>query len=261
MANPNTNTNTQMSAPVDEAEQSFFRLCEFEQIKVDKYTIKHNLNKWQLALGGYALKGDKLQIEISPPYAEMHLTVKETPADPDFYGKNTARVLVSNEVPSADSLMGYFASKTTTLMISPDTEYLLFDSPYFYPHNVYTVTNKEYLYKKISHSINYMKYFIQAYKDIFQSGVPLIYVKETRETRNHYEIDFILKEYLTISYVKTDVDTATLYLHLLMETAKKTISDNKDGVKRVAKFHQITVKIPRLIRSGNVDFKFTANMI
>lgn len=250
-----------MSTIVDEAEQSFFRLCEFEQLQVDKFTIKHNMSNWKMTIGSSSFKDNKLHIQIAPPYAEMHLSVKETPADPDFYNKNTARVCVSNQAPASSSLGGYFSSGYTTILISPETEYLLFDSPYFYPHNIYTVANKEYLYGKISHSINYMKYFIQAYKDIFQSGVPLIYVKQTRETRDHYEIDFILKEYLTISYVKTDVDTATLHLHLLMETAKKTISDNKDGVKRIAKYRELTLTIPRLVRSGNVEFKFTANMI
>jgi len=167
------------------------------------------------------------------------------------------RVSISNKIDSRDSLFNYVSGKTVSILFSTDVKYVLFNTPYFYPHNWYFVTNKDYLYKKISYSVNFMQYFIQAYRDTFQTGVPLIYVKQTRETRNHYEIDVILKEYLTISYVKTDISTATLFFHLLLEADKKTNNDSN----RIAKYHKITVKIPRDIRTGNVYFKFTANII
>jgi hypothetical protein len=102
-----------------------------------------------------------------------------------------------------------------------------------------------------------MQYFLQAYKDTFQTGVPILFVKKTCETKTDYEIEIIIKEYLTISYVKTDVQTATIFFHLLLEMDKNT---GKDGTQ-VAKYHTITLKIPREIRTGNVYFKFTANTI
>ena len=187
----------------------------------------------------------------------MNLEVDERTNDLDFFGKNTAKVSISSKIDPNESIFNYISSKTVTISFSTNVKYVLFNTPYFYPHNWYVGYNKDYLYKKISYSINFMQYFIQAYKDTFQTGIPLIYIRQTRECRNHYEIDIILKEYLTISYVKTDVSTATLYFHLLLETEKKTNGDSN----HIAKYHQITVKIPREIRTGNVYFKFTANMI
>ncbi len=242
------------------AEQSFFNLWEFDQIQVGTQTIKHNLNRWGLSLNNYRLKGEHVQIDVIPPYTEMNLVVTETLSDPDFYNKNVARITVSSDAKPPDSLLNIFSSKSTPLKISTDCEYLIFDSPYFYPHNWITMGNTEYLYNKIAHSFNYLRYFIQAYKDTFSSGIPTMYIKQTRETRNHYEIDVISKEYLTINYLKTDVPTNTLWFHILIETDKKTIADIRGDLKRVAQFHQTIVRIPRIIRTGNVNIKFVGNI-
>ena len=139
------------------------------------------------------------------------------------------------------------------VVINSETEYLIFDTPYIYPHNWYFGYNKDYLYTKISYSINFMKYFVDAYKNSFTSGVPLMYIKENRESKDYYEIDLILKEYLTISYLKTDIPTGTIYFHLLLE------NDKKNG--QTPQYHQITVSVQRLIRSGTIYCKFITNIL
>lgn len=241
----------------NEDEKSFFKLCEFDLLQVDKYVIQHNLNHWRLYIYDSRLKGNQIQLQINVPYAEMNIEIEEKISDIEFFGKNVAKLCISNKMAPNDGILNYFSTKTVTLLISTDVEYLLFSTPYFYPHNIYLLTNKDYLYKKISYSVNYLDSLIKAYKQCFQNGVPLIYFKETRELRNHYEIDAILKEYLTISYVKTDQTTSTIFFHLLLETDKKIGATNNQN----SKYHQIIINIPREIRTGQVDFKFTANMI
>ncbi len=241
----------------DEAEKSFFALCELDLLKIDQYDIYNNIEKWHMIINGYRIKNNLIQIDICVPYSEMSLEVDERSNDLDFFGKSTARITISSNNDSNIGLYSYINSKIITIEFSTEIKYVLFNTPYFYPHNWYYAINKDYLYKKISYSINFMQYFIQAYKDTFQTGIPLIYIKQTREYRHHYEIDIILKEYLTISFVKTDLSTATLFFHLLLENEKKT----NCNINHIAKYHNITVKIPRDIRTGNVFFKFTANMI
>ena len=239
----------------DESEKSFFKLAEFGRIHADKYIVEHNLSKWKLNISNCRVKGDRIHLDIGVPYSEMNLEVSETENDPVFFGKNTTRLSISSKVGIYSGVSEYFSYKMIPITISTKTQCLLFNTPYFYPHNQYTILNKEYLFTKISFSINYMQYFLQAYNDIFQDKIPFIHVKQTRESKDEYEIDMILKEYLTISYVKTDIRTATIYCHLLVEQDKITSHETNHN----AKYHQITVKIPREIRTGNVYFKFTAN--
>jgi hypothetical protein len=243
----------------DEAEKSFFKCAELQKLVIDqKTTIEHNLNKWNMTVWSACIKGNRIYVDIVVPYSEMHLEVVERQTDGEFFSKNTAIISISGKPITSGHLFSYFSSKTVTINFDIGVKYMIFKSPYFYPHNWYLVTNKDYLYKKIAYSVNFMQYFIKAYIDVFQTGVPLIYVNKTKETKNTYEIELILKEYLTISYVKTDVETATLYFHMMIESDKKSTTDNS----HVAKYHKIIVNIPREIRKiGNVYFKFTANMV
>lgn len=250
----------------EDAEKSFFKLCEFERFQVDKYVIEHDLHKWKLQLK-YKMKGDKIQLEVYVPYAEMNLELKETQKDPEFYGKNTARITISNKIANNSGHWDYVTGKTINLTMSTDVQYVLFNTPYFYPHNTYNFYNKEYLYKKISYSVNFLQNFLSAYINLFSSGVPLIYIKQTREDKDTYEIDIVAKEYMTITYVKADVSTATYYFHLLVEGNKQKKpkqndkADDKKTEEATSKFHLINLKVPRTIRTGNVDIKFTASMI
>jgi hypothetical protein len=241
----------------EDTEQSFLDLCEFDQIKVNGQPILHNLSKWRLTVSGAKIKDNQIQLEIGVPYAEMDLVAENVPDDPQFFGKNTTRLQISSRAGHQDSLMSYIASRTITVFVSVGTQYLLFDTPYFYPHNWYFGSNKDYLYKKIAHSANFMNYFIEGYKKCFQTNPPMIYIKEARETRNHYEIDLILKEYMTITYLKTDKSTATLHFHLLIDIDKK---NTPDKVRSSKKFCKRTLRFPREIRTGVVYFTFTANM-
>jgi hypothetical protein len=244
----------------DESIKSFFNLCNFKLLRVGDARIEHNLDKWNL--DAYDSKVDrndpsKIVIKITLPYTEMNLDVVQKDKDPDFFGKRTARLSISNNVTKSDGWMSYLTGKTSKITINANTEYLIFDSPYFYPHNSYYLLNKSYLHKKIMYSVNFINYFVEAYKRIFQSGVPLIYIKDTRETRDYYEIDIILKEYFTISYVKTDLSTSTMFFHMLLDSSRKSNLDKQIN----SKYHQITVSVPRTIRTGNVYFKFTANSV
>lgn len=249
---------SELNQECSEDEKSFLTLCELESLMVDKFVIKHNLNKWNLTISNCKLKANNtIQIDIVVPYTEMNLDAEHRPNDPEFFSKNTCRLTISNRVAPATGIMTYISGKTVSVVVGADVQYLLFDTPYFYPHNWYYMTNKEYLYKKISYSVNFFHYFMQAYKDTFNGGVPLMYIKAGRESKTEYEIDIILKEYLTISYVKTDNNTSTLFFHLLVEAAKKSNSEKN----HVAKYHQITIKIPRPTRTTNVHFKFTANVL
>jgi len=240
----------------DEAEKSFFKLCELDILHIDKYTIEHNLTKWNLNISSAKLKGNQIQLDIIVPYAELVLEIEERVSDFEFLEKHTTRISISDKNDNNHSIFNYITGKTIPILLSLDVKYVIFSTPYFYPHNWYYFSNKNYLYNKILHSVNFMKYFIEAYKKTFQSGVPLMYIKEARERVDHYEIDIILKEYLTISYSTTKINIATIYFHLLLMNDGKSNNSNQ-----YAKFHQITLNIPREIRTGNVYFKFTANII
>lgn len=240
----------------NEDEKSFFRLSELVKIQVDKYTIEHNLNRWKMEICEAKIKSDQIQLHINVPYGEMNLSVEEKKNDPEFFDKNVAKINLSNVSHKNDTLISYFSTKTIVVNISIHTQYLIFSTPYFYPHNWYMIYNKDYLYNKIVYSINYIHSFIEAYKNIFQNVVPFFYIKSATETRDHYQLDVILKEYLTISYVKTDMSTSTLFFHLLFENKRKLSNATSSS-----KYHEITILIPRIIRSGIVDYKFTCNKI
>lgn len=249
-------SNSSPSVINEEAEKSFFALCQLDRLQIESQVIRHNLEKWAMTIFGSRIKSNQIQLEIVIPYDEMTLEVDEKIADTDFFHKNTARITISGKKSASDSYYYYFGTKTVTVSFSTQVEYVLFDTPYFYPHNWYNPLNKAYLYNKICYSVNFIRLFVDAYKKCFQSGVPLIHVKHARESREAYEIDIILKEYMTISYLKTDVNTATLYFHLLLETDKK--KTNGDGV---SKYSLRTITIPRDVRTGDVCFTFTANVV
>lgn len=237
----------------EEAEKSFFTLCELDLLKIDKYTIEQDLTRWGFKFGNCRLKGDKFHIDVIAPYEEMQLEIKEVPNDTDFFGKNTARINISNKIAPAE-LMGYFKGRSTTFAINTNTTHILFSTPYFYPHNFYNLYNRDYLYKKILYSVNFMQYLLTRYREYWSNGIPFIHIKQTRESKTDYEIDIIVKDYIIINYITTDVNTSTVYLHILIDTNKK--SGKADAPN---KYHQITLKIPRIVRNGNVYFKFKAN--
>lgn len=238
----------------EEAEKSFFKHCELETLKVDKYTFEHDLTRWGLTIQNARIKGDKIHIDIVAPYQQMLIEMKEVNNDSDFFGKNTVRLYISNKMGESD-FTGYFTGRTITFPISVNTTHILFSTPYFIPHNHYTLNNIMYLYKKILFSGNFLQYFLARYRESFTNGVPFIHIKQTRENKDMYEMDIIVKDYLNIYYITTDVDTSTILLTILIDMNKKASSKNQSPNK----YHCITLKIPRIVRNGNVFFKFKIN--
>ena len=77
-----------------------------------------------------------------------------------------------------------------------------------------------------------------------------MYFKSAKETRYTYEITIVMKEWLTISYIKSKLDTSTIYCNLLIEDqVRKSNPDN---------YHQFTLVIPRDIRKDHINFNFSS---
>jgi hypothetical protein len=242
-----------------EAIASFIALCEFETLNIDGVNIHHNLSKWQMSLKPGHVNGGQLYCDITVPYADMNLSVSNIAKDNDFFGYSTARLsLISN--PDQSGLMSYLTSRSVSVAIeighATETSkdiYILFDTPYFYPHNVYTLSNKDYLYKKIERSQRFIKDFIAGYDGIFQAHPQLMMINSTVEATDYYELNIILKNYMTLTYIDTDVDAVSgqesINFHLLI---KKELKSNHDiGV--IAKFRQQTLRIPRRPRRNCVE--------
>ena len=119
---------------------------------------------------------------------------------------------------------------------------------YVYPHNWYYIYNREYLRNKVIFSIDYINDFLESYKSTFNSNVPYIYIKRINETSTEYEFEIIIKEYLDIFYVSTEMENVTNYLNLLC--------DNNVNKEKPIKYKKIILKIPRLVKDRKNKFKF-----
>jgi len=220
----------------------FISLCG---LKKGPFGIEHNLEFWRLSLLDVKQEENIMKLEISVPYGEMSLSVVITNNDLGFFGKNTTRLyLTTNDVKS--SIINYIKGGLVLIDVPKDTKYLLFDSPYFYPHNRYYISNKDYLYGKICNSVTYLRDFVTAYKSIFDKGNPIIYFKDAVETQNEYILSLILRCITTILYVQTDTNENCIHFHVIINTKVKPDI-----------YHNVELKIPRIIRDGVIKFKFS----
>lgn len=224
----------------DFIEKSFFKLAEFEKYK----DIYHNLNQWNIFIESMENKAGQIEIYFVVPYSEMSLEINEIKKDINFFDKHTARIKIKIN----ESNQNYLFSERVKCTFSENVKFILIDTMYIYPHNLYYIYNREYLRNKIIYSIDYISDFLESYKSTFQSNVPYIYIKKINETATDYEFEIIIKEYLDIFYVSTDKDNAINFLNLLCNN-----NINKD---KPIKYKKINVKIPRLIKNKKNKFKF-----
>ena len=240
----------------------FMSLCELNILTStsdDKiYNLKSNLHYWNIPIISYKVKCGQWNVIITLPYKEMRIELKEILCDKQYFCSHIARISLKNNSDDEDdkNISWSFFNKQLLLKFSCDTEYLFFDTPYIYPHNIYYLSNHEYLYNKILYSITYFKNFIETYNNLFKDGIPILYIKSASETKYDYEIKIILTSCITISYVKSEVDKNKIMCHLLIDNSKKNkfTYDNPQ-------FHTLTLKIPREIKNNNVTFQFTTNTI
>ncbi len=276
----------------------FFQLCELKDLiqsyAENVYVLKTNFHYWNIYISDFKIKGGQWIINISMPYKEMGIELKENSNDKQLFGCHVARVsLKQNE--DVENSWSFF-SKLITIKISIDTKYLIFDTYYFYPHNVYYLNNYNYLYNKILYSITMFKNFIETYNGMFSNGIPILYIKSATETRTDYEINIILTNCITITYIQTDLNENTIYCHLFVDNAKKKLSMPPSNPSNPSvsvstststsnpststsnpistpvstpsvynpynsynMFHVVNLRIPRVIKNNNIYFKFTTS--
>ena len=143
----------------------------------------------------------------------MIIDVVEIENDLNFFNKHTLRLKIKINKENQN----YIFHEKIKCTFSENVKYILLDTPYIYPHNWYYFYNREYLKNKIIFSIDYIETLLESYKSIFNSSVPYIYIKKIKETQTNYEFDIIIKEYLDIFYVSTDMESNTIYLNLLYD--------------------------------------------
>lgn len=224
----------------DDIEQSFFKLAEFEKFK----DIYHNLNQWNISIESWENKAGQIEAYFVVPYSEMNIEINEIQKDINFFNKHTARLKIEIN----KSNQNYLFHERIKCTFSENVKYLLIDTMYVYPHNWYYIYNREYLRDKVIFSIDYIENFFESYKSTFNSNVPYLYIKKINETPKEFEFEIIIKDYLDIFYVSTDIESATNYLNLLCDS-----NVNKD---KPIKYKKIVVKIPRLIKDRKNKFKF-----
>lgn len=224
--------------------------------KIDN--IYHNLHHWYFNIDSHVYENDQCIIFFSVPYNQMAFIIEEKIDNEYFFHKNVAIMKLYLEDPhdphdsrdscdSQDREKFKYSKKKFNLfknqveiIISNKIEFILFESPYFYPHNNYYYLNSDYLYSKIVKSVKYLNNFIMSYKNLFKK-IPFLFIKSTRETADNYIIYIILKRILNIKYLNTDIEKSTIYLLLLVNYKNKGI-------------HEIEVVLPRDFKGENFIF-------
>ena len=106
--------------------------------------------------------------------------------------------------------------------------------------------NRSYLCNKVSYSIDYIKSFINTYKNVFNSNIPFIFIAKTDENAKEYIFDIIIKEYLNIYYTSTENDI--IIMNLIVD---KSYFNNS-----IIKYKKIRLVIPRVVKDRVMQFKF-----
>lgn len=234
------------------SDKNFLSHCNFDKIISNQFVLEHNLSKWNIKINDYKIKNNQWCITISMPYKEMDIELKEYNEDSMFFNKHVCKFFLKDT--SSDTSL--WLNKIITLKFSQNCKFLLFSTPFFYPHNFYFFNNHSYLYEKIQYSINYLSKFTDSYNKKFKEGIPLMYIKSTTETKYEYIINIVITSCIQITYGKSDIDKNIVHLYLMIDNSKKT-TDN------ISKFHELQLKIPRDIdiKVGNVNFNIIVNTI
>lgn len=221
-------------------EETFFKLCEFEKYM----TIKHNLGNWNITFEGWQNKAGQIETYLNVPYSEMEIEVIENYNDLNFFNKATARIKINLN----KSNKNYLFSEKVKCSFNERIEYVLLDTMFIYPHNLYYIYNRDYLSNKINFSIDYIKRFIDAYKSIFNNNVPFLFINKVTESYSENKLEIILKEYLDMFYISTDLQTDTIVCNLLV--------DKNFQKETNVKYKKITLSIPRAVKNKIIKFKF-----
>jgi hypothetical protein len=227
-------------------DESFFKLCEFDTYM----SIKHNLRNWNITIEGWINKAGQIETYLNIPYSEMEIEVIENNYDTNFFNKATARIKIRLNKYNKN----YLFPEKVKCNFNERIEYVLIDTLFIYPHNLYYIYNREYLSNKIYISIDYLKKFIEGYKEVFNTNIPFLFINKVTETSSDNKLELIIKEYLDIFYIKTDYDSSTIVCNLLV--------DKNFQKERNIKYKKISLTIPRGIKNRLVKFKFvTGNWI
>lgn len=229
-----------MSTTNIDIEESFFRETNF----VSYNNIYHNLNNWHLKIEGWENKAGQIELYIVIPYTEIEIDIQETNNDLNFFNKNTARLKININ----KTKQNYLFNEKRKIIINETIKYLILDTPYIYPHNWYYIYNHEYLINKINNSIEYINNFIQSYKNIFNTNVPFLFIDNISESADTYTFDIILKEYLHIYYITTNIENGLIFMNLLLD---KRYQKDKN-----IRYKKMSVIIPRLVKNKKNLFKF-----
>jgi hypothetical protein len=227
---------------LDINEKSFFSLINFNKYE----TIYHNLEDWHLKFDGWVNKAGQIETNIIVPYSEMTIKVCENNSDINFFNKHTVRIklIIKKNGPN------YIFNDKRKCAFNENAEYVLLDTPYIYPHNWYYLSNRSYLLDKVMMSMEYIDAWLNGYKSIFNSNVPFIFISRIYETAQEYKIDIIIKDYLDIAYVATDVENSLVYMNILV--------NNSYQKGQPTKYKKTTIYIPRLLKNKKNNFKFVA---
>jgi len=226
-----------------EIEDSFLNLCDFMQYN----NIYHNLHLWHFSINSMIKRGGQIELILNIPYGEIEIDQDEKINDVNFFNKPTLRLKIRI---NRDKI-NYLFSNTVRILFYCELKYILVDTPYIYPHNWYYMYNRSYLCNKITYSIDYIKSFIDAYKNVFNNNIPFIYMYKTDENAKEYIFDIIIKEYLNIYYTSTENDTIIMNL----------IVDKSYFDKEIIKYKKIKVVIPRLVKDKPMNFKFITSSL
>ena len=226
-----------------EIEESFFNLAGF----VPYNDILHNLHLWHITIDNMIKRGGQMEMILNVPYGEMEITQEEYMNDVNFFGRSTLRLKIHIN----KNNINYLFSNKVTILFYCELKYIFIDTPYIYPHNWYYMYNRSYLCNKVIYSSNYIKSFIEAYKSVFNSNVPFIFIAKTDENAKEYIFDIIIKEYLNIYYTLTENDT--IIMNLIVD--KNYFNNN------IIKYKKIRLVIPRVIKDRTIQFKFITGSI
>jgi hypothetical protein len=229
-----------MSSELNIIEDSFFKLCNFDTYN----TIQHNLKNWNINLTNWINKAGQIEIDFIVPYSEMKIELIENNCDTNFFNKPTVRVKISMDKDNKN----YIFSEKIKCTFNENIKYILLDTLFIYPHNFYYLYNREYLRNKITFSTDYISGFLESYKLLFNSNIPFIFINKAVETQTNYVFDIIIKEYLNIYYISTDLETSTIICNLIF--------DKHFQKEKQIKYKKISLSIPRLIKNSKNKFKF-----
>lgn len=227
-----------MSNQID-IDSNFFNLCNL--IKFNN--IYHNLNSWNINIDNWYNKAGQIEVDIIVPYSEMEIEIIEKTNDINFFNKNTIRLIIKIN----KNKYNYLFNEKIKCSFSENIKYILLDTLYIYPHNLYYLYNRQYLTNKIIDSIDYVYDFLEAYKLVFNTIIPFIFIKKISENIDKYIFEIIIKEYLDIYYISTD-NNATIFFNLVVDS--KYIKENN------IKYKEIILDIPRIIKNKKNKFKF-----